>query len=86
MPQNTITLTAADAAFVRDLLGEGSYPDEQVTDYQRALALLTNGSPDDGFPMAARCACNQADEVRVNFHRRGDLRFCRDVFEAGVRA
>lgn len=85
MPQNPITLTEDDAQFVLRCVSHV----ESGDDARRAVHLLTYGSdggPAGGYPMADRCACNQGDEVRVNFHRRGDLRWCRDVFEAGIRA
>lgn len=36
---------------------------------------------DDGCPIIDRCYCNQPTDQRVNSHRRGDPRFCRDTIE-----
>jgi hypothetical protein len=82
MTSPSVTLTSADAEFIRDAVQGDQVLDDAVR--RHVLELLTEPSPatpDEVFPMVQRCCCNQPDDERVRFHRRGDPNLCRDAIE-----
>lgn len=82
MNQITLPLSAEDIAVLTDIVESHGGLSEQTL---AAARLMLSPSGED-FPMVSRCCCNQPDQIRVRFHERGDLRFCRDTIDAGVPA
>lgn len=62
---------------LEDLLRELGVPDDEIP----VIVTRVRTSVAAGYPMVERCCCNQPDDARVKFHRRGDQAFCRDTFE-----